>query len=312
MKMKNVFLGLIALLAICMFSCKKDTISENDNSITNVVVDSPYLSKIYWIDYSSSANIKTLTRTYKYDLNKRVIAYYDSTQFGEIAKALYYYTNAEDLPFKSVVAVYSPFPKHYASWGGIDTTYFFYVNNKRNYDSVIRVAVIRTPNVGKTILVTNYSYGSNKIFAIGSEKNFYTNGTIITQFSKRDTAMLSLNGRIDSTISYIREINGTQKDTIKSSFRYDDKPSPFAYLSNNVTGNIFGSQNIYFDQYFQINNRVSTFIIKKSAYNIPTIFRDDYDGQHVYNPNGTLKKIEEIGAYNNDLRYQIIFNYTKL
>ena len=318
--MKSIFLSLVLLFTIFISACKKDVVNENDNSIVNVIIDSPYLSKIYWIDYSSSASIKTLTRTYKYDINKRVIAFYDSTQYGETAKALYSYNNNEIVPFKSVYAVYNPFPRHYKNWGFIDTTFFFYSNNKRIYDSVIKVAVIQTAGIGKTNIVKNYSFGLNKIFAVGSEKQFYTNGSIIDQYVTKDTAYTSANGVVDSSISYFREItNATPlKDTIRTFYKYDNKISPFSILSNNIAGDIFVTKGfynheIYFDQFIQVNNKVSSLILRKTSGTANYAqFREDYVGKYYYKSNGQPNTIDDVGLNNFQLLYRIKFSYTNL
>ncbi len=297
MKMKNIFIGFVVLLAICFLGCKKDIANPGDNTIVDTFIDSPYLTKIVWDN--------NLERNYKYDSQKRVIFYSDSLISEVIAHGSFFYNGNDSFPSKSVINYNQPYRNHISNWHYTDTTFYKYdINKRRIYDSVISFFYENYPGA-RQLTIEKYKYFDNKIIGEGNVKAIpNTSGSSSRRFL--DTAVLDNNNNIVSSkrLIYFNGI-GSSADTIRSNFTYDDKISPFSLLSTNKAAKIFSYEETFFTEFMQTNNTKTSFKYFRNPYTFNRTF-EDFTSRYIYLPNGLPKEI----YIPNDRRVQ--FFYIKL
>lgn len=191
-----------------LLSCQKEITGEDNLNPPVVVNDSNYLHKIYFLD-SVVAGAKDTVRvvSYHYDNDKRVTQVTDSMEdvLGLLPVSIhtYYYNGSDTIPYKSMYQRYSV-----SIPASIDTqvTFHFYdASLKRVRDSVSDYTSSGTANW----YVTHFLYSGNTITLQRNSIVFNT-----TQTDNR--------GNI---------IHGTNGDD-EFEYQFDNRPSPFARLSN--------------------------------------------------------------------------------
>jgi hypothetical protein len=251
-----------------------------------------YIDRIYNIDVNGTAIDTSSICSYDYDNLKRVksmlIALTDITDSSS-EKYTYSYNANDTLPFKTEYYEKRYFPPSPSFPNGTYSTritiiYHFFDNAGRNNNDSM------TNSTGQVFGVSNFSYAGNKIFG------YYTDivPTGMTPRERIDTATLDAFGNIVNSKQYGKNSFATTWRLVSvSNFTYDDKPSPFARLSNFKTFGIFPSGETLFGQLPQLNNRVSqneqTTILNPPFPPFQTLYA--FNTINTHRPNGLLKQV---------------------
>lgn len=254
------------LLFVCttllFVSCSSDDSNDQDLGI--------YPDKIYYLyDDLGIGRMDTMEIvTVLYDAQKRVTKLenlYEGLRFEEHR---YFYNGSEQHPSKTVHVIYEADP--YSD--SIVTFHSYDGNNRKTKDSV----EIHTQFSSNTV-VTNYSYAPGYMYG-------NTTGNIL------DTATLDANGNIIHNKKY--NYSGTPGLSFESTFTYDNKPHPFARMSNFQSHNRFPLGETFYWDKFSANNFLTqvestqTHVLHEVQYNyiyrsdgLPTTVNETWDGE---------------------------------
>lgn len=297
--MKLIKLLLAAVILITSISaCQKEITEDTTTPIPpNIIPDSNYLSKMYEIGIERGVTDTVEIWTYTYDANKRVIHLSDSSSVigaNYLASWQYFYYGNDTIPYKSTYTVQGP---GYISTDSLITYFYYNASGQRIKDSVIN------QNGAVNDYTKNfYQYLPGKIYGLTKDSTY--NGFAYVVYLTFDSATI-INGNI---VNNKRNFNYSA-DSVISIFTYDDKPAPFAKLSNFKTFEIFPFGETFFYEMPQNNNR-----LKANEYSSGTgyLFEEDFTGKYIYKPNGYPSQIYYPDPADPALIYKISFVYKAL
>ncbi len=299
MKIATKLFAVILIFAISFTACQKE-ISVDTLPPAGSVADSNYLDKIYDIEIDGGVADTFNIWTYTYDANKRVIrmkAVSAEIGYPEFSDNQYFYNGSDTLPYKSIY-IYGD-----GNTFQLDTTIsYFYFNSlgKRIKDSVL----LLSNGTSLTYSLNYYQYSGDKIYGLAKDSTIDYSGTYVNKTF--DTATV-LNGNIVFNVKH-----GDYSRTVISSFNYDDKPSPFAKLSNSKTYIIFPSGETLHKHMPQINNRLK---VREESFNNGIsyyLYDEDLTGKYLYKPNGYPYQIYYPDPSDPSFIYKVSFVYKSL
>ena len=285
MKNTNTLLSLTLIISICLLSCQKEFTPEDvvtSPPTTSPTGDSTYLDRFYYIEITGGVADTLGFVQYIYDSNKRVIkladsSYFPHTDFGAETTTYYYHGN-DTIPFKS----YTEEIENLNDTSS--TTSFFYYNTlgQREADSVIQVAY----NVWARTTMSYYSYLANNIHSLRFDSIAIGNSYYLE--THKDTAVVDNRGNVISNRQAVFSDMGVNYYNVSSTVTYDDKPSPFARLSNFRTLYLLPTSETFFHEMANKNNRLKI-----------SELGTDYNGQpqHAYNEDLTGKYVYRADGY---------------
>ncbi len=286
MKLYFRFFVIIAAIAVSLISCQKEfTLEEGPDPVDPppTIVDSNFLSKIYYIDSTGTVSDTTSFVSVFYDTSKRVVKIVDSSigTTGGVRshnEEIFYYNGSDTLPFKSIFynfeeAISSGDPTQIDTF----TRYFLYnAQAQLILDSGIsrRAHGLGIP-LDKEIY--RHKYNADKIYT----QFFYRDENDAVLNYKEDTSVVNSSGNLVSTKGY-EFSTGVSVQYLTGTYSYDDKINPFSKLSifktfqvapygETYSGDIQSKNNLL------ISNEVST--------NLGTQVTD-YTGKYRYNVKG--------------------------
>ncbi len=256
--MKKMIIYSFLILPV-FISCQKEISIDNGNTPAPnpTVGDSTYLTKIYAAEFYGAGLDTFGINTVFYDNLKRVTSIIDSLKQPTLVIQLsteYFYSFTDTLPYKSI-------KKGYGSSGALsqtDTFFHFYNPGARRIkDSIIRPGSVNPGSWDKTVTVINYQYTGNSILGQTVQTSFPTSGPSYLSRSDQDNATLDANGNIILNIKYVQHHyfgGGTNYDTTRSVFTYDNKLSPWARLTAHNAFRIFPFGETFIYEFAHKNN----------------------------------------------------------
>lgn len=255
---------LFACTTMLFFSCSSDDSNDTDLGI--------YPDKIYYLyDEFGIGRMDTMEiNTVFYDAQKRVTKIENVFEGDLFERWKYYYNGTEERPFKTEMITYEMHP-----YSDSNVVYHFYDGNDRKIkDSTIQYDLVG----GYETKVTTYSYAPGFMYG-------YTTGDIT------DTAVLDARGNIISNKKYgYHGIPGQL--SFESTYTYDNKPFPFARMSNYLAHLGFPvGETLYYEK-FSPNNVLTQYETYESQpmtdyiYNyvyrsdgLPLVAEQDWEGE---------------------------------
>ena len=250
MKAKNIFLVLIALLAISVAACKKDTIADPtpvDPTAPTATVN--YVSKSYYFGNIQNSNILDTGEWshYFYDNLKRLTTIIDtSLEIGVPAstsfdKKSYFYNGNDSFAsrFNSI-----SFATRYSRRDTVNSFYFYNALGQLVIDSTIKSyrANLTPTNTlyNKTKVIRSYSYLGNKIFSLTLTSSLPSTNTTNLPLVSRDTFTLDSRGNVmeHRTRSYF-----TNDIYVIKTYTYDNNRSPFSSFNGGGFTTVTGKNN---------------------------------------------------------------------
>ena len=317
MKIKQFSIIIVVLSTFYLSSCEKESSIERGVEapvVNNLVGDSNYLDKIIYTSAVGSITDTTFIQIYEYDASKRVVLLNDSIKStsttSENFKIKYFYNGNDTLPLKKIEigTAFSTLP----AINNKDTSTFFYQYSPTGLkikDSILRyVHHLNINGSGNDYIrfykeIIIYQYASNAIYGKTSTTVFYSNiynpNTGITT-NIFDTATIDFLGNIILNKKY----DDANVLLLTSTFTYDNKPNPFARLSNYKSINVFPSGETFIDDMQAKNNRLQAVEIGNGLGS-----NNDLTGKYQYNLNGYPKQIVEVEPFGT---YKTIFIYKTL
>lgn len=258
--MKHKLFLVVVPLVIGLYSCQKEISIENVESLpSSPVIDSNFISKLFYIGTTGSTVDTLLTLTYSYDNLKRVTSIIGSSRdLYNAGQPTYHYSynGTDTVPYKSTLFRLSAMDVASTQFSYDTTiTYHTYNTNRQNLeDSAIFSHKDDFGGYSLYYRIKKYSYAPNKIYGLTL---LYEVGTS-TPLSQKDTASLDANENIINNRSYIyNSFTGDWQLNIISNFTYDNKINPFAMLSNFKTFGVFPNGETLFIECPQKNNRMT-------------------------------------------------------
>ncbi|MFZ1528373.1 MAG: hypothetical protein WAT19_06470 [Ferruginibacter sp.] len=301
--MKKIIIAVLVISAI-MFSCQKEM---DENSLLNPPVtnllDSNYLDIIYEIDSIAGVNDTFGRWIYEYDNQKRVasLTEYDNYSGMIDGKDIYryFYNGNDSLPFKTLNYNYNLVNNIWELGDSSLTMYYYNAQGRNIKDSLVTF----NQNGPSQYIVKRYEYAGQNIYM---EELFYLSTSSIPVISRRDTAVLDLNGNIRFSKKYAVYNNVSTLD-YTSEFTYDNKPSPFKKLSNFSSLVVTPFGETFFYEMQGTNNRLRANEINAFTGNGYT---EDLTGKYSYLPNGYPSRI--VDEYAPDSISIVSFKYRSL
>ncbi len=310
MKAKNIFLVLIALLAISVAACKKDTIADPtpvDPTAPTATVN--YVSKSYYFGNIQNSNILDTGEWshYFYDNLKRLTTIIDtSLEIGVPAstsfdKKSYFYNGNDSFAsrFNSI-----SFATRYSRRDTVNSFYFYNALGQLVIDSTIKSyrANLTPTNTlyNKTKVIRSYSYLGNKIFSLTLTSSLPSTNTTNLPLVSRDTFTLDSRGNVmeHRTRSYF-----TNDIYVIKTYTYDNNRSPFSSFNGGGFTTVTGKNN-------PLKVKEVESVIGSS--NPPGIFETDYTGGYTYNSNGYPVISNFTDVPNQGYQYRNTYIYTTL
>ncbi len=316
MKAKFLIIAAIISLSFCFSGCEKESSVERGVVIpvvTNLVVDSNYLDRIIYTTTVGSITDTSFTQIYQYDASKRVVSLTDSIKptisTSENFTIKYFYNGNDTLPFKKIeigtTLSTTPFINNR------DTSIFFYQYSTTGIkikDSILKFFHhINVNGSGNDYVdfykeVIIYQYASSIIYGHTINKLLYSNTStnVGTSLHIYDTATTDFSGNLITNKKY----DSANVLFLTSTFTYDNKPNPFARLSNYKTISVFPSGETFINEMQAKNNRLRAVEIGNGLGS-----NNDLTGKYQYNVNAYPKQITETDPTGT---YKIIFIYKTL
>lgn len=285
------------MAALYLSACQKDfTIENTTQSIVDsaAVLDSNYLDKIIYTTTVGNLTDTDFIQIYNYDAQKRVVSLVDSikTVSGIIENytVKYSYNGNDSLPNKKF-EIYTLISPSIINKDTIITFYNYSLAGLKLKDSALRFFHKISTSSGNydefSKEITTYQYVVNKISGKTTNTTLYNtfNTNVGIPYSTFDTATFDIAGNL---------IRNERSDSLNqlfrtSTFTYDNKPNPFARLSNYKTLEVFPSGETFIDEMQAKNNRLHAV-----EGNLPFIsYDDDLTGKYEYKTNGYPKQIIE-------------------
>jgi hypothetical protein len=229
MKIKQMFIPLIAFSIFILTACKKDTITEPTPTPTATLsADSNYLSKILFVN-KFGLLLDTSARLFTFDNLKRVSEIRDnfanSNSYYQLIK--FTYNSSDLLPSKRVSLVIG------LNHRDTSTSFLSYnANGDLTNDSTLFSTGNITPNPSTFYStekrITNYTFGINKVYGNIAFTTLFSSNGIYGSSIEKDTSTLDANKNIidrksTRTGGNIIKYNGT--------FTYNNNPSPYKSLN---------------------------------------------------------------------------------
>lgn len=321
MKGRFIFrtLSVMTIILSLLTSCQKE-ISDTVGNIVPVpppVSDSNYLSAMYIIVSDGSVTDTTEVFKYFYDNAKRVTSVTDSEFVSHALTGTfnrqYFYNGADTLPFKMININQEFDPQLNIDIIDTTTTFFYYdATGKLIKDSTIQLTTNTVPQQYEIRnSIWNYQYSGNNLFGyrLDTISTFSSSGTNHSGYIERDTATLDANGNLVSNrrVDY-NSITGAVIYTINSTVTYDDKPSPYARLSNFKTYALFPFGETFFNEMPQKNNRLHIIEVNSNS----GTYDEDLTGKYSYRSNGFPSQILIPDGTTPGAFEKVIFVYTSL
>jgi hypothetical protein len=306
MKMRNVLLGLVAVILFCLSACKKDNIDSLDPQPPVITsADSVYLSKVYLYDTYSNFIDTGGRRYYLYDNLKRVINIIDTGYEAgatmppiTYSKTQYFYNGNDTLPYKKITI------SKIVSIANVskDTATSFYTFNQNaqlisdstinSFDGYYFPSNVLVKTIKKT--VQSLTYVGNKIYGLQQLSYLQNlNGSSQNQsYTRRDTVSKDgLGNIISASYKKIYPNPAFGPDYHYATFTYDNKYSPFYKINIQKTISFF-NLSFYRDasSYYEIgpNNILKIHEVSILSNNNQIIYDVDNTGIYSYKQNGFL------------------------
>lgn len=314
--MKFVFIVAIISIGFYLSGCQKESSLERRGVVpvvTNLVVDSNYLDKIIYTSTIGNITDTTFTQIYEYDASKRIVSLMDSIKSTnstyENFRIKYFYNGNDTLPFKKIAIgttlSTTPFINNR------DTSIFFYQYSTTGIkikDSILKFFHhINVNGSGNDFIdfykeVIIYQYASSIIYGHTINTLLYSNNVtnVGTSLHIYDTATIDFSGNLITNKKY----DSANVLFLTSTFTYDNKPNPFARLSNYKTISVFPSGETFIDEMQAKNNRLRAVEIGNGLGS-----NNDLTGKYQYNVNAYPKQITETDPTGT---YKTIFIYKNL
>jgi hypothetical protein len=315
MKLINRFLVSAGILCLGISACQKDVVPGADNTdlTAGSTGDSIYLHRMYEIDSNAAVEDTFAVYVYSYDASRRVISIVDSSRESNAddwtinGLKTYHYKGADTLPYKSVYYEFEA-KNALANLQAIDTHTVFHIydaTGRNVYDSAILVDVVNDLTVfefEKTIRIRKYQYAANNIYA--ETLLWDSNRDLISR--QRDTAQKDINGNVVSSKRFSISA-GVSALTGTSTMTYDNKPSPFARLSNFRTLSVLPFGETFLYELQSNNNRLAA----TEDHSGGAGYEEDLTGKYMYNnyhyPIRVISADNSTGSY-----WKTVFTYKAL
>jgi hypothetical protein len=297
--MKYIHVLIIVLFSAVVFiSCSKNNNPDNSTNTT----DDNYLSRYYFLyDDGSGTAVLEGSTSYSYDNLKRVTIMLDSTIYNSsgnllpFSRAEYFYNGNDLLPYKAVTTTHPDSNPEY------DTLVSFYT-----YNSAGKVIADSTLSATHS---SGYDYYTKFIRSYQYNGSTATSSVVVTTTNSggTSTSTMSDNAQLDQNGNITQNTKNRGTDVIQSTITWDNKPSPFAKLSNFQTFAIFPSGETFFYEMPKTNNRLH--ITETTTGSSPHFYEEDFTNKFTYNADGYPVQILDNDPTTPGAYSKVIFEY---